>query len=112
MAWHNSTWIADRAIDFLKQDHDKPFCMWVSFPDPHHPFDCPEPWASLHKPEDVDLPEHRTRDFEGRPWWHQAAVETKIEGKGAEIRTSYSRFPEVSDEHLREIIAIPMGSSR
>ena len=56
-----------------------------------------------------DLPEHRMRDFEGRPWWHKAAVETKIEGKGAEIRTSYSRYPEIPDEHLREVIANTYG---
>ena len=109
VAWHNSTWIADRAIDFIKQDRDEPFCLWVSFPDPHHPFDCPEPWASLHRPDEVDLPIHRTRNFEGRPWWHQAALETKIEGQGAEVRTTYSRYPEISDAHLREVIANTYG---
>jgi arylsulfatase A-like enzyme len=70
-SWHNSTWTADRAIDWIK-DHgnDKPFCSWVSFPDPHHPFDCPEPWSRLHAPEDVDRPTNRERTFENRPWWH------------------------------------------
>jgi len=109
VAWHNSTWIADRTIDYLKQDHDEPFCMWVSFPDPHHPFDAPEPWASLHRPEEVDLPEHRRRNFEGRPWWHKAAVESEIPSEHKEIRERYSRMPEVSDEHLREIIANTYG---
>lgn len=109
VAWHNSTWIADRAIDFLKQDHGKPFCLWVSFPDPHHPFDCPEPWASLHRPEEVDLPPYRTRNFEGRPWWHKAAVESDIPAEHAEIRAKYSRLSELSDEHLREVIANTYG---
>ncbi|MEM1162390.1 MAG: sulfatase-like hydrolase/transferase, partial [Pseudomonadota bacterium] len=45
LAWHNSPWTADRAIDWITQDRDRPFCTWVSFPDPHHPFDCPEPWS-------------------------------------------------------------------
>ncbi|MEP4558224.1 sulfatase-like hydrolase/transferase [Cobetia amphilecti] len=109
VAWHNSTWIADRAIDFLKQERDRPFCLWVSFPDPHHPFDAPEPWASLHRPEEVDLPEHRSRDLEGRPWWHKAALESEIPDEHRELRQKYSRFPEVSDEHLREIIANTYG---
>ena len=66
VAWHNSTWTADRAIEWLKNaDRDDPFCAWVSFPDPHHPFDCPEPWSWLHDPATVDLPRHRTRHFEG-----------------------------------------------
>jgi arylsulfatase A-like enzyme len=109
VAWHNSTWTADRAIDFIGQDHDKPFCLWVSFPDPHHPFDAPDPWAQLHRPEDVDLPVHRRRQLEARPWWHKAALESEIPEEHREIREKYSRMPEVSDEHLREIIANTYG---
>ena len=112
VAWHNSTWTADRAIDWLKRaDHDTPFCAWVSFPDPHHPFDCPEPWSRLHDPAAVDLPEHRERRFEGRPWWHEAVLTREPGGsaESAEIRKSYSRIAEQSDEQLREIIANTYG---
>ncbi len=111
LAYHNSPWTADRAIDWLKEDRSEPFCAWVSFPDPHHPFDCPEPWSYLHKPEDVDLPEHRTRDFENRPWWHEKVLTAEPTGskEGAEIRKAYSRIPEQTDEQLREIIANTYG---
>ncbi|WP_284178438.1 sulfatase-like hydrolase/transferase [Rhabdaerophilum sp. SD176] len=109
VAWHNSTWTADRAIDFIRQDHNKPFCLWVSFPDPHHPFDAPEPWASLHRPEHVDLPPYRRRNLEGRPWWHKAALESEIPAEHREIRQKYSRIAELSDEHLREITANTYG---
>ena len=111
LAWHNSPWTADRAIDWLKEDHEEPFCAWVSFPDPHHPFDCPEPWSHLHKPEDVDLPKHRERTFEGRPWWHEQVLTAEPTGskEGAEIRKGYSRIPEQTDEQLREIIANTYG---
>ncbi|MBX2806240.1 MAG: sulfatase-like hydrolase/transferase [Hyphomicrobiales bacterium] len=109
VAWHNSTWIADRTIDYLRQEREEPFCLWVSFPDPHHPFDAPEPWASLHRAEDVDLPKYRRRNFEGRPWWHQAAVDSEIPAEHAEIREKYSRMAEMSDEHLREVIANTYG---
>ncbi len=110
-AWHNSTWTADRTIDWLKRRGEAPFCAWVSFPDPHHPFDCPEPWSRLHDPADVDLPEHRTRSFEGRPWWHEAVLTAEPTGdkKGAEIRKNYSRIPPQRDEQLREIIANTYG---
>ena len=112
VAWHNTTWTADRAIDWLKTaDHDKPFCTWVSFPDPHHPFDCPEPWSRLHDPAEVDLPSDRTRGFDGRPWWHEAVLTAEPTGskKSAEIRKSYSRIGEQSDDQLREIIANTYG---
>ena len=113
VAWHNSTWTADRAIDWLKhgRDADTPFCTWVSFPDPHHPFDAPEPWSRLHDPDEVDLPENRTRSFAGRPWWHEAVLTAEPAGKkeNAEVRKAYSRIAEQSDDQLREIIANTYG---
>ena len=112
IAWHNTPWTAERAMEWLKhgRDKDKPFCAWISFPDPHHPFDCPEPWSWLHKPEDVDLPLNRTRSFEGKPWWHQAALENEPgDPKNAEVRKAYSRIAPQTDEQLREIIANTYG---
>jgi len=113
VAWHNSTWTADRAISWIqgRPDDADPFCAWVSFPDPHHPFDAPEPWSYLHAPEDVDLPVHRSRDFQARPWWHEAVLMAEPEGVAThvDIRKNYSRVPEQSDDQLREIIANTYG---
>jgi len=112
VAFHNTPWTADRAIEWLRHGRDaaKPFCTWVSFPDPHHPFDCPEPWSRLHDPAEVDLPENRTRSYEGKPWWHEAAMEGEpADPKFADIRKAYSRIPPQTDEQLREIIANTYG---
>lgn len=106
-AWHNSTWVGDRTIDYIKQSRDKPFCLWASLPDPHHPFDAPEPWSRLHHPEEVDLPSHRQRDFDQRPWWHRASVESTPRGTAESIATrqQYSRIAPQSDAQLRDMIA-------
>jgi arylsulfatase A-like enzyme len=100
VAWHNSTWVGDRAMAYLNQHHDAPFALWASFPDPHHPFDCPVPWSLLHDPDEVDLPAHRTLDLDQRPWWHRASLEGK-----PKIREEYSRIPVLSDLQLRHLIA-------
>lgn len=105
VAWHNSTWIGDRTIDWLKGNAAEPFCLWASFPDPHHPFDAPEPWGRLHHPDSIRLPEHRTLDLERRPWWHQA-VHNKPPGPGAEkILGNYLQYAPQTDRQLREIFA-------
>ena len=108
-AFHNSTWVGDRTIARLNAatEMDKPFCIWASFPDPHHPFDCPLPWSLLHRPEDVDLPDHRRLDLDRRPWWHRATLEGKpdIREDMAEFRSKFSRVPELNDDQLREVIA-------
>ncbi len=53
-------WIADRAIDYLKgrTESTRPFFAFISFPDPHHPFNPPGKYWSLYDPDDfgVDLP--------------------------------------------------------
>jgi arylsulfatase A-like enzyme len=113
-AWHNSTWIGDRTIEYLRAHAQRPvagertpFCAWASFPDPHHPFDAPEPWSRLHDPDDVDLPAHRTLDLERRPWWHAQSLTgtPRLEGSLRKIREEYSRVPVQSDAQLRRLIA-------
>lgn len=108
VAWHNTTWTADRAIAFLRdRPKDRPFCLWASFPDPHHPFDCPLPWSRLHDPAAIDLPPQRRRDLDRRPWWHRAVLESEPVGppEAVATRKAYSRIPPQTDAQLREVIA-------
>jgi hypothetical protein len=95
VAFHNSSWIGDRTIAFIKENASKNFCVWASFPDPHHPFDAPEPWSRLHHPDEVDLPPERRLDLERRPWWHRQSLEGKpqIVEHLRRIREEYSRIP-------------------
>ena len=65
----------------------------------------------MHGPAEVDLPEHRTRDLDDRPWWHRAAIENSPKGDAAEVavRSNYSRIAPQTDDQLREIIANTYG---
>jgi arylsulfatase A-like enzyme len=69
---HPTTWIADRATDWLQRVAG-PFFAWVSFPDPHHPFDPPAPWYDRYRPDDmaVVLPAPRAGEFDGKPAFHE-----------------------------------------
>lgn len=109
--WHTSTWVADHTIKFLRSAKTKksPFCLWASFPDPHHPFDCPAPWNGMYDPSEIDIPNNRFRDFESRPWWHQ-----KLYGNDEKINPneytnkklgSAARMSAQTDEQLRHMTA-------
>lgn len=108
-AWHSTTWATDRALRWLRtRDAEKPFCLWLSYPDPHHPFDCPEPWSRLHDPDEVDIPEHRTKDLDRRPWWHRASLEGEPQVADPlfkKFRKEGTRIADQSDEQLREMTA-------
>jgi len=107
-AFHNSTWVGDRTIDFVRQNKDRPWIAWALFPDPHHPFDAPAPWCYMHHPDAVDLPAQRTLDLERRPWWHRASLEGEPKLADARLRafrTKQSRMPTQTDEQLRHLIA-------
>ena len=55
--WYHTDWVADRTISWLDslQADDDWFC-WMSFPDPHHPWDPPESEVGRINWRDVDLP--------------------------------------------------------
>ena len=108
-AWHTSSWVGDRTVDFLaKRDKSKPFVLWASFPDPHHPFDCPEPWSRLHHPDEVDISPTHAKDLDSRPWWHRASLEGEPAMDDPELvrfRKHGSRAPDQTTEQLREMTA-------
>ncbi|CAB4621867.1 MAG: sulfatase-like hydrolase/transferase [Actinobacteria bacterium] len=55
--WYHTDWVADRTISWLDglNSEDDWFC-WMSFPDPHHPWDPPE--SEIHRVDwrELDLP--------------------------------------------------------
>ena len=107
--WHTSTWVGDRTVDFLSRHDDKdPFVLWASFPDPHHPFDCPEPWSRMHNPEEVDISTIHNKDLERRPWWHKASLESEPDLDDPELlefRKHGSRCPDQTEAQLRDMTA-------
>lgn len=55
---HPSAYIGQKSVEHLKDaaGHDAPFFLFVSFPDPHHPFSPPEGYDTLYNPEGIPLP--------------------------------------------------------
>jgi arylsulfatase A-like enzyme len=52
---YHTDWVADRTIDWLSGlSGDDPFFCWMSFPDPHHPWDVPE--SEMYRVDWRDLP--------------------------------------------------------
>jgi arylsulfatase A-like enzyme len=55
--------ITGQTIRFLEQHQDEPFALWVSYPDPHEPWVCPQSYYDLMRPL-VQLPPQRAGEFD------------------------------------------------
>jgi len=59
--------VAGQTVRFLEQHRHDPFALWVSFPDPHEPYEAPRRYAELFPPEVVQLPPWREGEFDDAP---------------------------------------------
>ena len=104
---HYTTWVADRTIAFLEraapEAGHRPFMVWASFPDPHHPFATPDPWYSMYDRAAVPLPVRREGELDDLAPFFREIYERPLPLSG---RRAPTRMP---DEQLREIIAITYG---
>lgn len=83
---HYNSWITDRAESFLEQSaaESDPFFLFVSYPDPHHPFDPPAAYADRY--DRTVMPVIRLSDRERR---RQLPYYDKLYPKGQGFRELY-----------------------
>jgi arylsulfatase A-like enzyme len=102
-----TAWVADKAISYLEERKagGDPFFAFVSFPDPHHPFNPPGKYWDMYDPNDfdVDLP-YDAHQNPTPPMQH----ETKMWETGEEPAIPQFAF-RASDQHVREAKALTAG---
>ena len=102
-----TTWVADRAIDYIqdKAGAEDPFFAWVSFPDPHHPFNPPGKYWDMYSPDqfDADLPYEAHKNPPPPLQWLEAQLHSG--GKAVTPQTAQR----VSDQAIREAKALTAG---
>ena len=96
---HHSHWVADRVIDFLREQSytQQPFFCWCSFPDPHHPYHAPEPYHSMYDPAGLPEPVRREGELETLPPFYRR-IQTeplRLEGLTGPVTRFYDRTPEI-----------------
>lgn len=89
--WYHTDWVADRAIAWLDSlDADDDWFCWMSFPDPHHPWDPPQSEVGRIDWRDVPLPagypetaaeREAILDAKPRHWrlWYDGALVSNFE---------------------------------
>ncbi|MGB0847105.1 MAG: sulfatase family protein [Thiolinea sp.] len=105
--YYPTTWIADRAIDFLQGRHadSAPFFSFVSFPDPHHPFNPPGKYWDMYAPDDFELPLPAEAHQNPTPPMQHLQ---KLYEQGVGAKTLQTAF-RASMQHCKEIMALTAG---
>ncbi len=85
-----STYFVDRAIQYLKEEHDRPFAMIVSFYDPHSPFNFPRGWKGRFRPDQFSAPALSERDRNEQPEIFAPLSAEDVRGIQAAYYTSLS----------------------
>lgn len=85
-----TTFYADRAIEFLNQRHDdaKPFALVVSFYDPHSPFRFPREHAGRFRPDQFTAPKISDTDRGEQPLLFRSLTPDQVRGIQAAYYTS------------------------
>ena len=71
---YSTNWVADRAVDFLQAQAREPFFLYVSFPDPHHPFTPPERYMRIFDGCAFPPPRRREGENENKPIHYRRAM--------------------------------------
>ena len=102
-----TAYVRDRAIDYLqsRSDTDQPFFAFVSFPDPHHPFNPPGRYWDMYSPDDFSVTLPYTSHQNPTPpmqWLYQSQQE-------GTAQVSPQTAMMIDDQQAREAMALTAG---
>lgn len=102
-----TAFIRDRAKDYLHttKTDEQPFFTFVSFPDPHHPFNPPGKYWDMYNPDDFDL-RIRYSDHQNPP---PALLDAKLAFDAGKLPGSPQAVFMANDQHVREAMALSAG---
>lgn len=92
------------------RDSQKPFFLWLSFPEPHNPYQAPEPYFSLFPESQIPPPCADAADgaAKGPKWrWLQRLVEEKRPGardQWRRYRANYCGMIRLLDDQIRRFV--------
>lgn len=99
--------VRDRAVDYLRsvKNDTEPFFAFISFPDPHHPFNPPGKYWDMYNPDDFELPV-RFSDHKNPP-------PPLLDARANFERGDMPAVPQISfmasEQHIRESMALTAG---
>ena len=115
--FHQTTWCADMAIDFLRGNVGRPWFFSFNCFDPHHPFDPPREYLQRYDPADMPLPKVQAGEADSKTtfqrldseWAHNSPGEFHTGGltdnDRRQVTAAYYAMCELIDDQVARILA-------
>lgn len=97
--FHQTTWCAEMAIDFIRDNRDGPWLFHFNCFDPHHPFDPPAEYLNHYEPEQMPLPKYREGELNEKPVYQQ------LDHQWAHNEPGYFDVAAMTDDDRRQVTA-------
>lgn len=90
------TYYANKAIEFIEQNKDNRFLLWLGFEEPHSPFNFPVEFSKKYRKEDMVLPSGSPEDDRWVPEIFKGLTDEEKKG----IKASYYSSVEFLDKNI------------
>jgi len=97
--FHQTTWCAEMAIDFIRQQRNGPWLFSFNCFDPHHPFDPPKEVMDRYDPADMPLPKYHPGELDDKP------VYQRLDHQWAHDEPGYFHVAAMTDDDRRQVTA-------
>lgn len=104
---HQTTWCAERAIEFMTQPRRRPWLMCVNIYDPHSPFDAPAQYRDRYRTADLPPPLFSPSDADVQRRLADVYFQSTFTPPGAadlERKASYYGMIELVDEQVGRML--------
>lgn len=97
--FHQTTWCAEQAIEFIESHRDQPWLFSFNCFDPHHPFDPPAEYLSRYSPDDMPLPLWREGELADKSTYQT------LDHEWAHNEPGYFHVAAMTDDDRRQVTA-------
>ena len=97
--FHQTTYCAEKTIEFLRENQGRPWFFSFNCFDPHHPFDPPADYLARYNVDEMPLPKVRPGELTDKPRYQ------KLDSKWAHNEPGYFDVQAMTDHDRREVTA-------
>ena len=97
--FHQTTWCAEMAIDFIRSQRNGPWMFSFNCFAPHHPFDPPHQYMQRYDPAEMPLPVYRPGELTDKPHYQQ------LDHEWAHNEPGYFHVAAMTDDDRRQVTA-------